>query len=31
MGQTTKNQVKIIGVIPETELSFSIHVKAVTK
>ncbi len=31
MGQTTKNQVKIIGVILETKLSLNIHVKAVTK
>ncbi len=30
-GQTTKNQVTIIGVILETDLSFSSHVKAVTK
>ncbi len=30
-GQTTKNQVKNIGVILETDLSFSSHVKAVTK
>ncbi len=30
-GQTTKNQVKNLGVILETGLSFSSHVKAVTK
>ncbi len=30
-GQTTKNQVKYVGVILETDLSFSSHVKAVTK
>uniref|UniRef100_A0A8C1P678 Reverse transcriptase domain-containing protein n=1 Tax=Cyprinus carpio TaxID=7962 RepID=A0A8C1P678_CYPCA len=30
-GQTTKNQVRILGVILETDLSFSSHVKAVTK
>ncbi len=30
-GQTTKNQVKNLGVILETELSFSSHIKAVTK
>ncbi len=30
-GQTTKNQVRNIGVILETDLSFSSHVKAVTK
>ncbi len=30
-GQTTKNQVKHIGVILKTNLSFSSHVKAVTK
>ncbi len=30
-GQTTKNQVKNLGVILETDLSFSNHVKAVTK
>ncbi len=30
-GQTTKNQVKYIGVILETDLSFSSNVKAVTK
>ncbi len=30
-GQTTKNQVKNLGVILETDLSFSRHVKAVTK
>ncbi len=30
-GQTTKNQVKYLGVILETDLSFSSHVKAVTK
>ncbi len=30
-GQTTKNQVKNLGVILETDLSFSFHVKAVTK
>ncbi len=30
-GQTTKNQVRNLGVILETDLSFSIHVKAVTK
>ncbi len=30
-GQTTKYQVKNIGVILETDLSFSSHVKAVTK
>ncbi len=30
-GQTTKNQVKNLGVILETDLSFSSHVKAVTK
>ncbi len=30
-GQTTKNQVKDLGVILETDLSFSSHVKAVTK
>ncbi len=29
--QTTKNQVKNLGVILETDLSFSSHVKAVTK
>ncbi len=29
--QTTKNQVKHLGVILETDLSFSSHVKAVTK
>ncbi len=29
--QTTKNQVKNLGVIVETDLSFSSHVKAVTK
>ncbi len=31
MGQTTKNQVKHIGVILKTDLSYSSHVKAVTK
>ncbi len=31
MGQTTKNQVKNIGVILKTDLSYSSHVKAVTK
>ncbi len=31
MGQTTKNQVRNLGVILETDLSFSGHVKAVTK
>ncbi len=30
-GQTTENQVKNLGVILETDLSFSSHVKAVTK
>ncbi len=30
-GQTTKNQVTNLGVILETDLSFSSHVKAVTK
>ncbi len=30
-GQTTKNQVRNVGVILETDLSFSSHVKAVTK
>ncbi len=30
-GQTTKNQVRNLGVILETDLSFSNHVKAVTK
>ncbi len=30
-GQTTKNQVKNLGVILETDLRFSSHVKAVTK
>ncbi len=30
-GQTTKNQVKNLGVILETDLSFSSHVKAITK
>ncbi len=30
-GQTTKNQVKNLGMILETDLSFSSHVKAVTK
>ncbi len=30
-GQTTKNQVKNFGVILKTDLSFSSHVKAVTK
>ncbi len=30
-GQTTKNQVRNLGVILETALSFSSHVKAVTK
>ncbi len=30
-GQTTKNQVKNLGVFLETDLSFSSHVKAVTK
>jgi len=30
-GQTTKNQVKNLGLILETDLSFSSHVKAVTK
>ncbi len=30
-GQTTKNQVRNLGVILETDLSFSFHVKAVTK
>ncbi len=30
-GQTTKNQVKNLCVILETDLSFSSHVKAVTK
>ncbi len=30
-GQTTKSQVKNLGVILETDLSFSSHVKAVTK
>ncbi len=30
-GQTTKNQLKNIGVILETDLSFSSHVKAVIK
>ncbi len=30
-GQTTKNQVRNIGVILETDLSFSSHVKAVIK
>ncbi len=30
-GQTTKNKIKNIGVILETDLSFSSHVKAVTK
>ncbi len=30
-GQTTKNLVKNLGVILETDLSFSSHVKAVTK
>ncbi len=30
-GQTTKNQVKNLGVILETDLSFSSHVKAVIK
>ncbi len=31
MGLTTKNQVKNIGVILKTDLSYSTHVKAVTK
>ncbi len=30
-GQTTKNKVRNLGVILETDLSFSSHVKAVTK
>ncbi len=30
-GQTTKNQVRNLGVILETDLSFSSHFKAVTK
>ncbi len=30
-GQTTKNKIKNIGVILETDLSFSSHGKAVTK
>ncbi len=30
-GQTTNNQVKNLGVILESDLSFSSHVKAVTK
>ncbi len=30
-GQTTKNQVRNLGVILETDLSFSSHVEAVTK
>ncbi len=30
-GQTTKNQVKNLGAIMETDLNFSSHVKAVTK
>ncbi len=30
-GQTTKNQVKNLGLILETDLTFSSHVKAVTK
>ncbi len=30
-GQTTKNQVRNLGVILQTDLSFSSHVKAVTK
>ncbi len=30
-GQTTKHQVRNLGVILETDLSFSSHVKAVTK
>ncbi len=30
-GQTTQNQVRNLGVILETDLSFSSHVKAVTK
>ncbi len=30
-GQTTKNQVRNLGVILETDLSFSRHVKAITK
>ncbi len=30
-GQTTKNQVKNLGVILETDFSFSSHVKSVTK
>ena len=30
-GQTTKNQVRNLGVILDTDLSFSSHVKAVTK
>ncbi len=30
-GQTTKNQVRNLGVILETDLSFNNHVKAVTK
>ncbi len=30
-GQTTKNLIKNLGVILETDLSFSSHVKAVTK
>ncbi len=30
-GQTTKNQLKNLGLILETDLSFSSHVKAVTK
>ncbi len=30
-GQTTKNQVRNLGVILETDLSFSSHVKAITK
>ncbi len=30
-GQTTNNQVKNLGVILETDLSFSCHIKAVTK
>ncbi len=30
-GQSTTNQVKNLGVILETDLSFSSHVKAVTK
>jgi len=30
-GQTTKNQVKNLGVILVSDLSFSSHVKAITK